>query len=292
MTTITQLPIYQPSGIITGDLAYYLTLACLITGFAGLLRFILRWRQKHAGSGMHPETEKQKGLARVLYILLEHPGYNIVDWFGLLLVVLILRSFVFQLYRVPTGSLEPTVMPGDILLVNQFAYGLHLPVTHYEIINLGKPNRGDIAVFRWPVNPKIVFVKRVIGLPGDHIVYKKKRLSINGHLLKMSGLVNDTTRPDAFTPSYKAFRAQETLLSKQHDIFLVNQSMQTDGYGLDIIVPAGQYFMMGDNRDLSNDSRFWGFVPENDFIGRATTIIVGTNKSILRPNWDRFMLSL
>jgi signal peptidase I len=290
--TTTQLPIYQPSGIIINNLEYYLTLACIITGLAYLARILLRYTLKDETTNETKAKQPKTAAARLRYWLLDHPTYNIADWFWLFLLVLVLRSFVFQLYRVPTGSLEPTVMPGDILLVNQFAYGLYLPVNHKKIYANQLPKRGEIAVFRWPVNPSIVFVKRVIGVPGDHVVYKNKQLTINGKSIKITPLKAEKTQPDVFTPSYKVWNAIEYLMPIKHNIFLLKKHTPNDAYSLDVNIPKKQYLMMGDNRDLSNDSRFWGFVPENDFIGKAEYIVIGTHGSIFKPNLNRWMIRL
>ncbi len=200
------------------------------------------------------------------------------SFFWILLVVFIIRSFVIQPFVVPSQSLEPTVIPGDFIAVNQFAYGLRFPVWNKKFINIGKPKRGDIAVFHWPVDPKINFVKRVIGLPGDKISYINKVLYINGKMAKQKFIkyTLDTNYGKTF---WKVKVMQENLNGVKHKIYICakdaancpgNELKAGNFYNLK--VPKGQYFMMGDNRDDSDDSRGWGFVPEKDLVGHAFII--------------------
>ena len=203
-----------------------------------------------------------------------------------LLCILILRSFVAQPYRVPTGSLEPTVMPGDFLLVNQYAYGLRWPITHKKIVKIGEPMRGDIVVFVPPesVGTKVNLVKRVVGLPGDHIVYRDKTLFINGQRVPQTLLGNDVDHAEGIYMQ-KMLRKQELLPGKTHDIFI--DENKYDGPNVDIKVPEGHYFMMGDNRDFSNDSRYWGFVPEENLIGKAFFIWMNFDLAHFTFDWHR-----
>jgi len=188
--------------------------------------------------------------------------------FPIFLAVLIIRAFIIQPFRVPTGSLEPTVMPNDFVAVSQFAYGLRLPVTYTKIVPIGEPKHGDIVVFRYPVNPKIDFVKRAIGLPGDHLVYKNKILFINGQEMKQTFVRNGFDVEPGETIPVKVM--QENLFGIKHEILIREDGGETGDF--DITVPAGYYFMMGDNRDDSADSRIWGFVPEQNLIGKAFMI--------------------
>ncbi|MAJ82339.1 MAG: signal peptidase I [Legionellales bacterium] len=203
-------------------------------------------------------------------------------WF--LIILIIIRSFLIQPYRVPSGSLEPTVDTGDFIMVNQFAYGLKIPILHYELFSIGKPQRGDIALFYYPKDPKKIYVKRIIGLPGDHVVYQNKRLMINGKVMPREDLgwynnVNQFGVPE----NVKLFK--EDLIGKQHNILL---KPFTPDYGqTNIIVPKGQYFVLGDNRDNSNDSRFWGTVPESSFIGKAFLVWLSWDANEWRVRWNR-----
>lgn len=205
-------------------------------------------------------------------------------FFPVLLLVWLIRSFLVQPYRVPSGSLEPTIMPGEFIVVKQYAYGLRLPVTHTKLWPVGDPQRGDIVLFRWPKNPAIVFIKRVIGLPGDHIVYKRKQLYINGKLA-----TQDRLRPDQnFIPDQapqSVWRKLEHLGKLTHDIFIQPRAFFAASGEWD--VPAGHYFMMGDNRDDSNDSRYWGFVPDANIIGQATYIWMSWDGNHHTVRWHR-----
>lgn len=205
------------------------------------------------------------------------------SFFPILLIVLLIRSFLIQPYRVPTGSLEPTIMPGDFIAVNQFAYGLRLPVLHYKLVPVSEPKRGEIALFRWPKNPSIIFVKRVIGLPGDHIIYKNKVLTINGKVMQQTdagfGLDVEPNRSFAI-PVVKKI---ENLDGVKHQIQLFQKGGDDSSYN--IVVPKGCYFMMGDNRDDSDDSRSWGCVPEANLVGKAMVIWMSWNPE---KNWFRW----
>ena len=200
-------------------------------------------------------------------------------------MVLLLRSFVVQVYKVPTGSLEPTVQPIEYILVTQFNYGLHLPITNTLIMQTGKPKIGDIVVFQYPLNKKINYVKRVIGLPGHHIEYKNKQLTINGKLMPQKFLAETV---DA--NSNKVEEKEENLMGVKHDIFIRKNISQEVDY--DLVVPQGYYFMMGDNRDGSADSRFWGFVPEANLIGKGYIVLFSRDKVQNRFRWERIGVKL
>jgi len=197
-------------------------------------------------------------------------------FFPVLLLVFCIRSFVAQPYRVPTGSLEPTVIPGDFLFVNQFDYGLRFPVWDKKWLSIGEPTRGQIALFYYPTNHAYTFVKRVVGLPGDHISYIDKTLYINGK--KQSQIKEgEVTRINDFGQLVTYQKYQEDLMGVKHDIFVRDDAPDNDFYN--IVVPQNEYFMMGDNRDESADSRYWGFVPEHDLIGRALLIWMSWNSN-------------
>lgn len=205
-------------------------------------------------------------------------------FFPVLLVVWVVRSFIIQPYRVPTGSLEPTVMPGDFIAVEQFAYGLRFPVINKKIFQIGEPKRGQIVLFRWPENRAIIFVKRVIGLPGDHIIYQNKQLYINGKKQKQTFLY---TTNDINSWGYQrlVYVKEENLNGIKHKIYVQPIGGETENY--DLVIPQGYYFMMGDNRDNSNDSRQWGFVPEKNLIGRAFGIWLSWDSLNKCIRWNR-----
>lgn len=234
----------------------------------------------------HKKRVKQ---ARVRPFVVE----NAYAFFGVLLLVWVIRSFLIQPYRVPTGSLQPTVAPGDFLVVNQFAYGLRFPIGNNKFFSVGEPKRGDIALFYYPVDSKVVFVKRVIGLPGDHIEFHHKVLYINGKKMPQTNLGNaiddepaDEGNPEQHIP---VELKEENLEGIKHKIYMVDANTSL-GADFSVDVPAGNYFMMGDNRDYSSDSRVWGFVPESNLIGRAFRIWMSWDSITHRPRFDRIGL--
>lgn len=205
-----------------------------------------------------------------------------------LVIVLIIRSFIFQLYTVPSGSLMPTVVPGDLIFVEQYAYGLRLPIIHRKVLEVGEPKRGDIAVFRYPVNPSINYIKRIVGVPGDHIVYKNRILYVNGKEAKqkvIGEMQYDTHRADDYV--FPAQIRQEDLAGVRHKILINTKQSEDNGRVYDFVVPKGFYFAMGDNRDDSGDSRVWGFVPEQNLVGRAYRVVFSWDSQRHRPRWSR-----
>jgi signal peptidase I len=200
------------------------------------------------------------------------------SFFPAVLVLLLLQAFVIQPFRIPSGSMLPTLLVGDFVLVNKFAYGLRDPMFHYRFLALGEPNRGDVVVFRWPVDPGEYFVKRIVGLPGDHIVYRGKQLFVNGEAAPVgpAGLgVQDAAREQ---------QMHERLGGVSHGI-LVNPDRPADDF--ELTVPSGEYFAMGDNRDNSDDSRYWGTVPEANLVGKAFFIPLSWDSGNWRINFSR-----
>ena len=200
--------------------------------------------------------------------------------FPVILVVFLLRSFVAEPFKIPSGSMLPTLQVGDLILVNKFTYGLRLPVIHTKVLDVGQPQRGDVMVFRFPKDPSLDYIKRVVGIPGDRITYENKRLSVNG---KPVSLTADGQFYDKERLAYEN-RYLERLGEVDHKILtdLEKPSFITPDLpfphqdqcdygsgGVSCVVPPGSYFMMGDNRDNSFDGRFWGFVPEKNIVGRA-----------------------
>ena len=227
--------------------------------------------------------EREELRARLLHqpVWIEFPA----GFFPVILVVFFLRSFLFEPFRIPSGSMIPTLQVGDLILVNKFDYGIRLPIINKKVIEIGQPQRGDVMVFRYPKDPSLDYIKRVIGLPGDHIVYRNKRLEINGQP------VSEAPLPDYFDQDRVIFSKQfrETLPRGDHTIehnilndddrsaiivpneypFRENCQYTENDTVVTCTVPAGNYFMMGDNRDNSEDSRYWGFVPDQNIVGKA-----------------------
>jgi len=190
--------------------------------------------------------------------------------FPVLLIVLLFRSFLFEPFKIPSGSMIPTLLIGDFIVVNKFAYGLRLPVANIKFVPIGEPERGDVVVFRYPVDPKVNFIKRLVGLPGDTITYRNKELFVNGEKVQAAEQGRFTSSDvKCSTPPSDARRLTETLGNVEHDILIHGNSGSRDGQW---VVPESHFFVMGDNRDRSNDSREWGFVPEENLMGRAVGI--------------------
>lgn len=253
------------------DFAAVLVLLTLLTGGVWLLDALVL-----APRRVRPTTG---GAGEIPAVAAKLPWYVDLSksFFPVILAVLILRSFVVEPFRIPSESMVPTLLKGDFILVNKFAYGLRLPVLNTKLAGDGKPARGDVVVFRYPPEPSVAYIKRVVGLPGDRLEYRGNQLFIDGQPVPL------TARPDAAGESgYRQF--QERLGEVAHRV-----QMQAGGrWGLaglwsglqlrrepdgalawTLQVPAGHYFVMGDNRDNSADSRFWGVLPEENLIGKA-----------------------
>lgn len=215
------------------------------------------------------------------------------SFFPVLAIVLVLRSFLVEPFQIPSGSMKPTLEVGDFILVNKFAYGIRLPVLDTKVIEVGDPQRGDVMVFRYPSDPNVNYIKRVIGLPGDRIVYSNdKRLTVNGQLVAET-LVGDEPGTLGSARLY-----QEKLGEVEH---MIRKEMRRNLMepGKEWVVPEGHYFMMGDNRDNSNDSRYWndpniprdllGMVPDRNIVGKAFAVWMSWPDPKLRslPNFSR-----
>ncbi|MDR1996370.1 signal peptidase I [Azonexus sp.] len=202
------------------------------------------------------------------------------DFFLVILVVFVLRSFIVEPFKIPSGSMIPTLLVGDFILVNKYTYGIRLPVINKKIISVNEPQRGDVMVFRYPEDPSLDYIKRVIGTPGDVVSYQNKRLSVNGEPVEMTR-IDDYLHPERlyYSEQYLAkFGNVEHRLLNDADApafvpdaerFPYRENCTYNAAGVICKVPAGHYFMMGDNRDNSRDSRSWGFVPEENIVGKA-----------------------
>ena len=239
------------------NLALILTILTLVSGVVVLINK-LAWK----------EPKELPGKATARQTLVEYSR----SFFPVLLFVLIVRSFVFEPFRIPSGSMMPTLLKGDFIFVQKFAYGLRLPVTETKIIETGEPQRGDVVVFRLPTDPGINYIKRVIGLPGDTVEYAEHRLRINGKIVPLE---------DSGYPGQAQFTG--VLGEREHDILIQNPRYTiADGT---YVVPDGHYFVMGDNRDNSKDSRFIGSIPESHLVGEAVRIWLHLDGWM--PRWDR-----
>lgn len=215
------------------------------------------------------------------------------SFFPVILAVLVLRSFVAEPFRIPSGSMMPTLLVGDFILVNKFTYGIRLPVLNTKVVELNEPQRGDVVVFKYPQNPKVDYIKRVVGVPGDEISYSNKILYINGE-------PQNQTHVEIYTGIGSGARETGVLKNIEHlgevdHEILVNPMAPDFGYGCQVLmrgpftVPEGHYFAMGDNRDNSNDSRCWGLVPEELLVGKAFAIWMhwDSNRPGFPVTWER-----
>ncbi|OEY66905.1 signal peptidase I [Marinobacter sp. X15-166B] len=198
------------------------------------------------------------------------------SFFPVLAIVLVLRSFLLEPFQIPSGSMLPTLEVGDFILVNKFSYGLRLPVIGTKVVPLGDPERGDVMVFKYPEDGKTNYIKRVIGLPGDHVRYRNKTLYINGEPVE--------SRFVARLPPVVLKREQ--LGAAEHDIFVTLGGRSGVGEG-EWVIPQGEYFVMGDNRDNSNDSRFWGTVADELVVGKAFAIWMHWDSFTSLPSFKR-----
>jgi len=198
------------------------------------------------------------------------------SFFPVLAIVLVLRSFLIEPFQIPSGSMLPTLEVGDFILVNKFSYGLRLPVVGTKILAIDDPQRGDIMVFKFPSDEKTNYIKRVVGLPGDIIKYHDKKLTINGKAINEKHIAN--------LPPIKLF--EEQLGAVTHKIYEDQRRPNIASEG-EWVVPDNSYFMMGDNRDNSNDSRFWGFVPDKLVVGKAFAIWMQWKSLTSIPTFSR-----
>ena len=233
-------------------------------------------------------VEDKSKISKIAYFLVflkfsKSEKYNhrpkLVQWsielFPVLLLVLVFRGFIFEPFRVPSNSMMPTLLTGDFILVNKFDYGFRLPITNTKLVEFSKPNRGDVIVFRYPNYEKnpgysgVDFIKRIVAGPGDVISYKNDQLSLNGKSMNIKK-IGPYSAVDSGKPMNNYQLVQELLDSMPHEM-LLNPNEQSKEIP-EITIPDGHYFVMGDNRSHSSDSRFWGFVPEDYIIGRAIGI--------------------
>ena len=201
-----------------------------------------------------------------------------------ILFILVTRLFIFQPFKVVSGSLEPTILIGDVLWVNLSAYSIRFPISHKIIFSTGHPKRGDIVLFHYPLNTDLIYIKRIIGLPGDHLSYSNKTLYINGVAMNQ--------KPDGYgfdvepkQNPHLMLKQIENLAGLKHHIFIDTHKADVP---IDIIIPKGKYFVMGDNRDASEDSRVWGFLDEEQIIGKAFSVLVSWDNLHNRVRFDRF----
>lgn len=232
------------------DFEAWLALATIVTGVIWLLDRLLLARRRAAGVEANWAIE----FAR--------------SFFPVLIAVLLLRAFVFEPFRIPSKSMVPTLLVGDFVLVSKFSYGLRAPVFHTKFVDIGEPERGDVVVFRYPPDPTKDYIKRVIGLPGDQVTYRDEHLYVNGQRVALDGQgVYDGPDADALATMRRFI--EHLPGGVEHPVL---QVVGRRGPDVSVTVPEHHYFVMGDNRDNSADSRVWGFVPEENLVGKAFMI--------------------
>ncbi|MDJ0939258.1 MAG: signal peptidase I [Woeseiaceae bacterium] len=250
------------------NLALILT---VLTGFTGVVLLINKFVWERA--------DRWKKVSPARQTLVEYSQ----SFFPVLLFVLVVRSFVFEPFRIPSGSMEPTLLTGDFIFVKKYSYGLRLPVTETKVIETGEPERGDVVVFRLPNDPNKNYIKRVVGLPGDVVVYDRHRLTVNGQVMQVEPPIDPLSRRGSIH--------EEQLFSRRHKIKVLFPESRRNG---EYRVPEGHYFMMGDNRDNSTDSRFpaeVGVVPESHLVGEAVRVWLHMD-GLSWPDWDRIGLKI
>jgi signal peptidase I len=206
------------------------------------------------------------------------------SFFPVFLIVLLLRSFVFEPFRIPSGSLEPTLLIGDLIMVSKFSYGVRLPVIHSKVLKTGEPARGDITVFRKPGEESQHYIKRIVGVPGDTLSYVDKVLYVNGEPAKQTWLADKFIKAEERT-HWPVTLEEEDLMGVKHNIYQSSLVPAVDFEN--VVVPEGHYYAMGDNRDDSADSRYWGFVPETHLVGKALFVWMSYDIDKWRIRWRR-----
>ena len=294
-------------GMLEGSFAFLMLMATIVTGIYWLAeQFYFLPQRRQAAERLELDAANRRAELDKLGIakndvdvtqakerLIMQPWW--LDWtaglFPVIAVVFILRSFLFEPFKIPSGSMIPTLWVGDLILVNKFHYGVRLPVINLKITDGNPVERGDVMVFRYPPKPNLDYIKRVIGLPGDEIAYLNKQLTINGQPVPKTPLPDffeeDSLRyikqfeeriplgdkPEASVTSVRLHRllndADRPAFVPGADEFIFKDNCRYTVEGVTCKVPEGHYFMMGDNRDNSLDSRYWGFVPEKNIVGKA-----------------------
>jgi signal peptidase I len=283
-------------GVVEGNFALLLFLATVVTGIYWLAeRFYFLPQRRQAVAALEAATASRRAELAKMGInqvddntgeakmrLIMQPWW--LDWtaglFPVILVVFLLRSFLFEPFKIPSGSMIPTLLINDLILVNKFHYGVRLPVINMKVMDNHSPQHGDVMVFRYPPKPSLDYIKRVVGVPGDEVAYLNKTLTINGKLLSKTPL------PDFFDEDSLRYAKQYEEANGDRKYRLLNdddrpafipgaddfpfkENCRYSSEGVVCKVPEGHYFMMGDNRDNSLDSRYWGFVPEKNIVGKA-----------------------
>jgi signal peptidase I len=284
------------------NFALFLLILLTVTGLAWALEGMALRRRRLAACNVaiaelegrlrnEPEDKRAKIIEQEKVRLLKQPWWieYSISFFPVILIVFLLRSFLVEPFKIPSSSMVPTLLVGDFILVNKYTYGIRLPVVNKKLIPIGAPERGHVMVFRFPQDPSLDYIKRVVALPGDRVEYRNKRLVINGTPVPVRQ-VDDYLSKERMQFSR---RFVERLDGVEHEILLEDDmpggfapagafpfagNCNYNTSGLACTVPPGHYFVMGDNRDNSSDSRVWGFVPDENIVGRAFFIWLNLNE--------------
>jgi signal peptidase I len=257
------------------DFSLILFQALMVTGAIVLGNRLIVGRPPehgHVASGL---------LGRIAMVVVDYSR----AFFPVILVVFVLRSFIVEPFRIPSGSMLPSLFVGDFILVNKFKYGIRLPIGNFKLVDMSRPERGDVMVFRYPHDPTQNYIKRVIGLPGDMVDYRAKRLRINGKVAEFNEVEQHERESKGRTLRFAEY--SETIDQSAHRV-VIDRARNQREREQKWTVPAGQYLVMGDNRDHSNDSRYWGFVPESHIVGHAFFVWFSWDSgSRFKINWSR-----
>lgn len=254
------------------DFTAILAVLALVSGVIWGVDALFFAKRREAGAESESKADTEKERKRKEPLLVEYSRFL----FPVFVIVLVIRGFIVEPFKIPSGSMLPTLEVGDYILVNKFSYGIRLPIGYHKVIDLGSPERGDVIVFRYPEDPSIDYIKRVIGVPGDKITYRNHELFINGEHIKTT-LLSDYEKDRSF------YQLLEELAGVPHHI-LINKRGSYIPEVENLEVPANSYFVMGDNRDNSRDSRYWKFVPDENLKGRAFFIWFSWESG---PKWSR-----
>lgn len=274
-----------------GNFSLILFILLVVTGLIWAFdRFVLAPKRKSNALSMLREFDQKANVEPSARAALEASILRQPAWveysgsfFPVIALVFVLRSFLFEPFKIPSGSMLPTLYVGDFILVNKFTYGIRLPIIDKKIVAINEPQRGDVMVFRFPKDPTQNYIKRIVGIPGDTVAYKNKQLTVNGVASEYESQADFLHEGSQLSYS-KQFNEKSSNLThkvlndddRQAGIYMFGEAdfpyanqCQYDADGVTCKVPAGHYFMMGDNRDNSQDSRYWGFVPDQNIVGKA-----------------------
>ena len=271
------------------DFPTLLVVATFFTGFAWAVDALVLTRQRRRRADALIQRGAAPDSNQIITTLKESTFVEYCkSFFPVILAVLLIRSFLVEPFRIPSNSMMPTLLTGDFILVNKFSYGIRLPVLNNKILEMGEPSRGDVVVFRYPKDPSSDYIKRVVGLPGDRVGYYNKIVYINGEPVGQvpAGVYIGVGSGISMSG---ASERQEQLGDALHDILVMPHTPGLEG---EYVVGDDEYFVMGDNRDNSNDSRYWGPVPEDNLVGKAFRVWMNWDGANGGVDWNRIGMKI